>query len=473
MNDFEPSLHRLKEVLERLNEKKVSNPYASVNKVKEEVDFQLQAPIGSSNDLISLLQQAVAYSPKTSHEMFLNYFYSAPDDIGLLADWVISAINNNVHAYEAAPYFSVIEQETVHFLSEKVGFTKGDGVFCPGGSYSNMLSMFLARKKHNSPIHKLALFVSEEAHYSIDKARDLVGIPAENVYKIRCDSGGKMLLKELENAIKHSKEQDQVPFFVCATAGTTVLGAFDPIKEIVEVVKQHSTAWVHVDAAWGGAVLFSDKYNHLIQGVNQADSVTLDFHKALSAPLLCSCLLIKEKDNFSFLTDVHSTYLFHEESPSSCNLGEKTLQCGREADSFKFWLMWKVKGESFFTDKVNHMFRMAKEATKQLNKHKNMLLVQKKPAYLNICFWCIPNGLEKKSSIEEYNHTEKQLIEKNTRRIRNKLMKEGDIHLNYSTSQQKPAFFRLITANSKLTKESIKTLINKINQINVYSGRAN
>lgn len=112
------------------------------------------------------------------------------------------------------------------------------------------------------------MFVSEDAHYSSEKLASFMGMGMDNVYKVKTDNRGKMMVDHLESEVSRAFNEGALPFMVVATAATTVLGAFDPIDQISDVCKKHNM-WLHVDAAWGGGVLLSKKYRHLVKGIDR------------------------------------------------------------------------------------------------------------------------------------------------------------------------------------------------------------
>lgn len=141
---------------------------------------------------------------------------------------------------------------------------------------------------------RLVVFTSEDAHYSVKKLAAFLGIGYDNVYLVKVDSRGKMVVTDLETQIVRAINEGAVPLMVSATAGTTVMGAFDPLKKIAEVCRKHGL-WFHVDAAWGGGALVSRTYRGLLDDIQLADSITWNPHKLLAAPQQCSTLLLRHE----------------------------------------------------------------------------------------------------------------------------------------------------------------------------------
>jgi len=204
---------------------------------------------------------------------------------------------------------------------------------------------------------KMTAYTSADSHYSVPKNAVFVGIGRDQVRFIPSDDQGCMQVDALEEAIKKDIADGYNPFFINATAGTTVVGSFDPIHPIADVAEKYDL-WLHVDGAYCGSVIFSEKYKHLVDGVNRADSFNYNAHKMLGVPLSCSLLLVKDKKhlNDSFAKD--ATYLYQTDE-DDFNLGKTSLQCGRRNDGLKLWTLWKSVGSEGLRDIVDNQFHLA------------------------------------------------------------------------------------------------------------------
>lgn len=235
------------------------------------------------------------------HPHFINQQFGGVDYYSLVGRFLTETLNTNLFTYEVAPVFVLMENEVLKGLRQLVGWTVGDGLFCPGGSASNMYAMNLARYQLFPEVKnqglwclpKLAIFTSHESHYSVKKGAAFLGIGIDNVVLVEVDDGGRMIPEDLDEKIQLAKSQGAVPLIVSCTSGTTVQGAFDPLHRIADVCEKHQV-WMHVDGAWGGSVLFSIHHKHLMKGVDRANSVAWNPHKMLVAGLQCSVLLLKD-----------------------------------------------------------------------------------------------------------------------------------------------------------------------------------
>ena len=168
-----------------------------------------------------------------------------------------------------------------------------------------------------------------------------------------------MNLKKLVSSIKSSIKNGERPFFIGATAGTTVRGVFDPIEEIALICKQYNL-WFHIDGSWGGSALLSEKHRSLIKGSECSDSFTWCAHKMMGIPLMCTSIVLKDRTLLKQINSVPGTdYLFHGDD-DELDLGLYSLQCGRRVDSLKLWLAWKYIGDEGYENRIDHLFSLAK-----------------------------------------------------------------------------------------------------------------
>ncbi|XP_043396821.1 acidic amino acid decarboxylase GADL1 isoform X3 [Chelonia mydas] len=380
-------------------------------KLKKLLDLEMRDTGEPHQRLLQLCQDIIRYSVKTNHPRFFNQLYAGIDYYSLVARFITEALNPSVYTYEVSPVFLLVEEAVLKRMIEFVGWKEGDGIFNPGGSVSNMYAMNLARYKYCpdikekglSGLPRLVLFTSEECHYSMNKAASFLGIGTQNVYFITTDERGKMIPEELEKQVQRARKEGAAPFLVCATAGTTVLGAFDPLDKIADICEKHGL-WLHVDASWGGSALMSRKHRKLLHGIHRADSVAWNPHKMLMAGIQCCALLVK--DNSDLLKKCYSakaSYLFQQDKfyDVSYDTGDKSIQCSRRPDAFKFWMTWKALGTTGLEERVNRALALARYLVDEIKKREGFQLLLE-PEYANICFWYIPSSLRKMEEGPEF-----------------------------------------------------------------------
>lgn len=280
-----------------------------------------------------------------------------------------------------------------------------------GGSASNMTSIVVARntlfpetKTNGNAVggRRLMLFTSAHGHYSIEKAAQACGFGSTAVVSVSVDpKTGAMRPKALEECILRAKAAGGTPFYINATAGTTVLGSFDPFVEIAEVAKRYN-CWFHVDGSWGGSFVFSDSLRSKLKGVEMADSIAINPHKMLGVPLTCSFLLAKDLRTFQRANTSNAGYLFHtnedeeeddDEWVEPMDLADLTLQCGRRGDSLKMYLAWQYYGSKGYGDKIDRAYAVARHLADLVTKEQDLVLVSEQtPPCLQVCFYFAPGG---------------------------------------------------------------------------------
>ncbi len=420
--------------------------YQNPEFLKAKLDLSIPETGVSVDKFLALLETYLSYSVRTGHKQFFNQLFSGFSLPGFLGEIFTSLTNTSMATYELAPLATLMEQELVQKLNSLVGFNQGEGIFVTGGSNANLNAMLCARnrtlpeaKKQGIQSSHLALFVSDQAHYSFLKAANLLGIGVDSAIKVKSDQYGRMIPQQLETAIQESLAWGKKPFFVGATAGTTVLGAFDPLVEISEIAEKYDL-WFHVDGAWGGAVLLSQKYQHLLAGSERADSFAWDSHKLMGLPLTCSAFLVKRKGTLYHACSCGDTnYLFHDCEDSAYDLGLMSLQCGRKVDSLKLWLSWQYYGQRGYEEKINWLFEIANYTTQKV-KHCPELELMAPTQFLNICFRYVPHD---QFDINRFN------LE-----LRERLVKSGKSLVNYSTLNGQ-AIVRLVVANPEINQADI------------------
>ncbi|KAH6689956.1 pyridoxal phosphate-dependent transferase, partial [Verticillium dahliae] len=212
--------------------------------------LKLSLPDGEGlgkDGLMSFLQKILQYSVNTWDQGFLDKLYASNTPVGVVADLILSVLNTNLHVYQVSPALSVIEKVTARRFANVFGFTspRAGGISCQGGSASNMTSVVVARnslypetRTHGNGSHTFILFTSAHGHYSVEKSALTCGLGASNVWAVPIDSQGRMIPEALRELIIKAKNEGKTPLYVNATAGTTVMGSFDPFVDISKVCKE-------------------------------------------------------------------------------------------------------------------------------------------------------------------------------------------------------------------------------------------
>ncbi|XP_045552186.1 acidic amino acid decarboxylase GADL1 isoform X1 [Salmo salar] len=445
--------------------------WRSPEQLKDLLDLELREGGEAHPQILQRCRDAIRYSVKTGHPLFFNQLYAGMDPYSLVGRFITEAINPSLYTYEVAPVFLLTEEAVLKKMIEIIGWQEGgDGIFSPGGSVSNMYAVNVARYHHCpdvkvlglSALPRLVMFTSQECHYSVSKAAAFLGIGTNNVYVIPSDKRGKMIPAEFEKQVQRAKDEGALPFMVNATAGTTVLGAFDPLEEIADICERHNL-WMHVDACWGGGALMSKKHRYLLQGIHRANSVAWNPHKMLMAGLQCCAFMVRDKTNL--LQRCHSaqaSYLFQQDKfyDVSYDTGDKSIQCSRKPDAFKFWLMWKAIGTKGLEERVDRALAMARYLAEEIKKRDGFRLVME-PEYTNVCFWYIPPSLRDTADGPEF----WRKVHAVAPVVKERMMKKGSMMVGYQPHGDKANFFRQIIISPQVSREDMDFLLDQIHSL--------
>ena len=354
------------------------------------LDLEPGAEGVGEEELIARLSAVIEATPRTSTRRFWNQLFGGRDDAAFVGEVIAAALNSSMYTYKVAGPHALIERVLTDRMARAVGFGSGEGVFAPGGSISNMCAMILARDRvrpeysiAGSGAERLGIYTSELCHYSIEKNAALVGIGRENVRKIETDGRGRMVPGALERAIVSDRGEGVVPTMVVATAGTTVLGAFDPIDAITAIAHHHG-AWAHVDGAYGASVCLSPAHRRLMEGAGSADSLAWCAHKMMGVPLSCSVLLVREKGLLTQSYAQDASYLF-QSGEDEFDFGTRSIQCGRRNDALKLWCAWVKHGDAGYAARIDRLFELAGVCADMIRADGELSL-KKEPESVNVCF---------------------------------------------------------------------------------------
>lgn len=427
----------------------ISKTPKSINSL---IDLELKDESISLGQLEKIIEDVRTNSISTSSPFFMNQLFAGVLPQTAMANELITQSRATLATAIGSPVFTEIEKQVILGLSALIGWdlSKAGGIAVPGGSAANFLAMHCARqrfspsaKKKGTGQYNFKIYVSSEAHYSFLKGAVALGLGQEAIESIEVDQDQKMNPQILEARIRANLNEGTTPLLIVATAGTTVSGAFDPIVPLSKLAKEYSL-WLHVDAAWGAPVLFSDIARRLIDGISHADSVTFDAHKFFASNLTSSFFLTKDSQILFEANDVDGgDYLFHEQGEP--DRGKMSWQCGRAADAVSFWALWKHLGSRKLGENLERFLEIKNKLCEWIADQPRLRLVYK-PSYLNICVEILPqHGGEYDGLWSKY--------------VRNRLIESNKAMVNFSTAKDGTTFLRLILVHPLLTLENVKDIL--------------
>jgi L-2,4-diaminobutyrate decarboxylase len=263
------------------------------------------------------------------------------------AEAVLSAVNSSLDTWDQSAGGTLIERRLIDWTAGRIGLGPGaDGVFTSGGSQSNLQALLLAREEAGAvDPSRLRIFASACGHFSVQKSAILLGLGPDAVVPVPVDRERRMQSVVLAAELAACRAEGLIPMAIVATAGTTDFGSIDPLPEIAALAAEYG-AWMHVDAAYGCGLLVSPTRRHLLDGIERADSVTVDFHKSFFQPVSSSAVLVRDGATLRHAT-YHADYL-NPRRPATAehlpNQVDKSLQTTRRFDALKLWMTLRVMG---------------------------------------------------------------------------------------------------------------------------------
>ncbi|PHS61696.1 MAG: cysteine synthase [Flavobacterium sp.] len=431
------------EFLNKELDEPVVKPLQAISLWKD-IDISLQNEGVSEEEFEKILRDVVLNTPRTATNKFFNQLFGGRNPKATLGDLLAVILNNSMYTYKVAGPQVGIETEIINRVCDIIDYPKqSGGTITSGGSVSNLIAMLMARDKASPKVRyesfqeKLIGYTSESSHYSIKKNAAICGIGTEQIRKITTDEKGILIPEALEEVIKNDIANNQKPFFINATAGTTVLGAFDPVAEICAIAKKYNI-WVHVDGAYCGSVIFSKKYKHLLKGLEQADSFNFNAHKMIGTPLTCSVLVAQDKKYLYESLSMEADYLYQTDV-DDFNLGKTSLQCGRRNNALKFWTLWKSVGTNGLETIVDNQFMLADVARDYVKNHPEYTFYSYDES-VSVCFNYKDIPADKLCTL---------------------LYEHAELVIGFGTFR-KDTFIRLVTVNPNNSKEEIIDLFKTI-----------
>jgi L-2,4-diaminobutyrate decarboxylase len=323
--------------------------------IPEVAAIDLDLPLGDPDAALDELERVYLRDAVYFHHPRYLAHLNCPVVIpAVLGEAVLSAVNSSLDTWDQSAGATLIERRLIDWTAARIGLgDAADGVFTSGGTQSNLHALLLAREEATAkPVaggaepgrwSRLRILTSGCGHFSVTKAARLLGLPDGAVIRVACDPHRRMCPDALARALDRCHHDQLVPMAVVATAGTTDFGSIDPLPAIAELCQRYGV-WLHVDAAYGCGLLVSRR-RHLLDGIERADSVTVDYHKSFFQPVSSSAVLVRDRTTLRHAT-YHADYLnpAHSAAQRIPNQVDKSLQTTRRFDALKLWLTLRIMG---------------------------------------------------------------------------------------------------------------------------------
>lgn len=379
----------------------------------------------SDADPLLFLQSVLEESIHLHQPRFMGHQVCPPAPLSALAGLLGGLLNNGMAVYEMGGPATAMERIVVETVARHLGFgPEADGVLTSGGTLANLTALLSARSRfadvwQDGHRHSMALMVSEEAHYCVDRAARIMGWGEQGIIKVPVDVQYRMRAEYLEPLYAEAQSKGIAIIAVVGSACSTSTGSFDDLAAIGAFCARHSL-WFHVDGAHGAAPIFSTKYKHLLAGIETADSVALDFHKMLMTPALTTALVFRAgRDSYRTFSQ-HAQYLFSEQEPEWYNIAKRSFECTKLMMSVKVYILLRTYGVELFAEYVDRVIDNGKVFA---------ALLQERPRWETaiapqcniVCFRYLPEGADE-AETDAVN-----------RRIRETLLEDGRFYIVQTT----------------------------------------
>jgi aromatic-L-amino-acid/L-tryptophan decarboxylase len=343
---------------------------------------------GIGEEVLNRLAEVMRLS-RVQNGRFFGYVLGSGEPVAATGDLLASVLNQNVTAWRSGPAAVMIEQSVVSWLAQAIGCLEFSGHLTGGGSSANLMGLAMAREM-KAPANEKGvapggmIYASDEIHMSVPKSVALLGIGRDNLRLIATDASFRMSPAELEARILRDKAAGKIPLAVVASAGTVNTGAVDPLRTIAEIAQRHG-AWFHIDGAYGALAAMADR--NKFDGLELADSISLDPHKWLYQPLDCGCLLYRSPEA------ARTTFAHSGEYARSLNADpvegfaffEESLELSRRFRALKLWLSLRYHGVSAFRRSIAKDLAQARRLADAIQKEPKLELLA--PVELSaVCF---------------------------------------------------------------------------------------
>lgn len=347
----------------------------------------------SSADPLELFKDVMDRSVQVHRKRYMGHQTTPTLPITVLSAAVTALLNQGMGVYEMGMVGNTLERLLTEHLAKKLGFgTQATGFITSGGSLGNLTALLAARAVTTDIWHhgfeegyQLAVIVSEEAHYCIDRSVRIMGFGVAGIIKVPVNEKFQMRTDLLEQYYQQASGEGRQVISVIGCAGSTSTGSYDDLDAIAAFCEKHKL-WFHVDGAHGAPAAFSPKYQHLVRGVEKADSVVVDYHKMMMIPSLSTAVIFKRGSDAYKTFSQRAQYLWADQSTEEWyNGGKRTFECTKAMSALNVYTVFRTYGDGIFQQNVEVLYRLAEQFA-ALIRSNNKLELAYEPQCNIVCF---------------------------------------------------------------------------------------
>ncbi len=424
---------------------------------KWQTDFAAPSQTG----LNEFFANVIADSLHLHHPKYMGHQVVPPVPLAALTELLCALLNNSMAVYEVGPLSSAMEKVIVNWMASVLGMgQEAGGILTSGGSSGNLTGLLAARQHQTdyniweegtNTARPLAIMVSAEAHYSMSRAVKIMGWGEKGIIKIPLNKRKEVDFHMLEHCYQQAITEGKQVIAVVGNACSTSTGSYDPLEEMATFCQAHRL-WFHVDGAHGAGAILTQKYRHLVKGIEKADSVVIDFHKMLLCPALTTAVIFKNDQLAQEIFAQKASYLLANEKKGNWfDIAAKTLECTKKMMSVKIYTLLRTYGPQLFADYITRTYDLAKEFAAQITRSPDFQLAME-PAANIVCFRFTPNNT-KPTELDELNTN-----------IRNRIKEDGEFYI-VQTVIDGAVYLRTTLMNPFTSIHDCITLLDKIREI--------
>lgn len=404
----------------------------------------------------SLFEEVLNRSTHLHHPKYIGHQVGPAAPITVLASMISAILNNGTAVYEMGMVTNPMERIITELLCEKIGYdSKSNGFLTSGGTLANLTAMLTARKAkvsanvwkegHTKP---LGIMVSEDAHYCIERAAKIMGLGDEGLIKIPVKNDFSMNTDLLETHYQQATQKGIEVFAIVGSAPSTATGILDDLDAVGTFAQKHNL-WYHVDAAHGGAALFSTKYRDSLRGISKSDSVVIDGHKMMMMPGITTALVYQDGRTSDATFSQKADYLLEDSIDSDWyNSGKRTFECTKNMMALHWFSLLKTYGEEVFDEYVTSIYDLGTVFGELIEKEDHFELAVK-PMTNIVCFRYIKPALDSNA------------LNRLNAQIRQELLEDGEFYI-VQTKLKGIQFLRVTIMNPFTTEKHLVELLEKI-----------
>ncbi|MEA5582384.1 aminotransferase class V-fold PLP-dependent enzyme [Nodularia harveyana UHCC-0300] len=440
-----------------------SNPYVLLEAAKDLMTEEYQSiPAFNPEKLEAIIDLYIKTGIQVYSPGYMGRQFSGVIPLAGLIDLLSSIVNQPSSFYEAGPLPNVVERIMASELNQFIGWDpESFAMVTTSGATLGNLTALLAARNHTFPHiwsegisalegqYRPAIAVSEDAHYSINRAVGIIGIGENQIVRLPINQERQICIEKVRPTLEAAEKRGLKVFCLVASAGTTSVGAFDQLDQLAEIT-QEKNIWLHVDGAHGGSLLVADKLRHKLKGIDQADSFVWDAHKMMFLPGVCTLLFYKNKEKSYGAFHQQASYVF-EKVPNiytQFDSAEQNFECTKRPLIMNLWVLWALYGKALFANKIEYLCDLTQQAYQILTAKPDFQVLHKPEANI-LCFRYLPSNLVEKD------FPDFQVA------IRNRITEKGKFFIS-KVDINSTGSLRVVFMNHEINSDHIQMLISEI-----------